>query len=170
MKLAGRTILGAAAFALITTSGSVTAQDGDGMGLSDTQTTRVTEIMGPGLKTCSQVEVVYRPDCFQQVYRAAARQLGSNAGYWEAEVALTRVGRNLYNFVRANTDRKASKIKAGGFRLKAVTEASIGEAGKIYQDNVSKAEDILRSGSSAEQRYFKPIADLVGKYDKAIPL
>ena len=54
--------------------------------------------------------------------------------------------------------------------MKAVTEASIGEAGKIYQDNVSKAEDILRSGSSAEQRFFKPIADLVGKYDKAIPL
>ena len=169
MKLAGRALLGAAAVALITTSGSLNAQDGDGMGLSDTQTTRVTEIMAPGLKACAGVEVVYRPDCFQQVYRTAARQLGSNAGYWEAEVALTRVGRNLYNFVRANTDKKASKIKAGGFRLKAVTEASLPEAGRIYQDNVAKAEDILRSGSAAEKRYFEPIADLVGKYDTAIP-
>ena len=78
----------AAAVALITTSGSVTAQDGDGMGLSDTQTTRVTEIMGPGLKTCAEVEVVYRPDCFQQVYRAAARQLGRN-WYWYSRLAVT---------------------------------------------------------------------------------
>ncbi|WP_127114940.1 hypothetical protein [Shimia sediminis] len=168
MKFAKKSLHGAALVALIATSSSVIAQ-GDGMGLSDAQTSQVTEIMGPGLDACSKVDVVYRPDCFQQVYRNASRQLGSNAGYWEAEVALTRVGRNLYNFVRSNTDRNGDKIKAGGFRLKPVTAESLPEAGQIYQDNVAKAEQILRGGSSAEQRYFKPIADLVSKYATAIP-
>ena len=140
------------------------------MGLSSAQTTQVTEFMAPALKLCAEADVVYRPDCFHQVYRAAARQLGSNAGYWEAEVALTRVGRNLYNFVRTNTDKKASKIRVDGFRVKAVTTSSLADAGRIYQDNVTQAEKILRSGSAAEKKYFEPIADLVGKYSKAIPL
>lgn len=164
-----KVVCGAALAALVAASGPLNAQ-GDGMGLSVAQTDRVINLMAPGMEACAEVDVVYRPDCFQHVYRNAARQLGSNAAYWEAEVALTRVGRNLYNFVRASTDTKEKKIKVAGFRLKPVTKASVADAGRIYQDNVSKAESILRGGSSAEQKFFGPIADLVAKYAKAIPL
>lgn len=161
---------GAALAALIALgAGAAMAQDGSGLGLSDTQTNRVVESMRPGMETCAKVDTVYRVDCFQQVYRAAARLLGSNAGYWEAEVALTRVGRNLSNFVRENGDSSADKIKAGGMRLKPVTKASLPDAGRVYQDNVTRAEDDLRGGTAMEQKYFAPIADLVGQYRTALP-
>ncbi|WP_299351841.1 hypothetical protein [uncultured Shimia sp.] len=165
-----RNVLSGAVFAALAAFGGAgNAQDGDGMGLSDTQTNRVLSQMAPGLETCAGVEIAYRPDCFQQVYRSGARLLSNNAGYWEAEVALTRVGRNLYNFVRANGDSSADRIREGGFRLKAVTASSLPEAGALYRDNAAKAEDILRSGSAAETKYFEPIAELVGKYKDAIP-
>lgn len=154
--------------ALAFASAPIHAQ-GDGMGLSESQTRRVAEMMDTGFTACAKAEVLYRPDCYQQVYRSAAKALGSNAGYWEAEVAMTRVGRNLYTFVRANTDSKAGRIRAGNYRVKAIKKESLPLAGAVYQDSVAKAEAILRSGSSAEQKFFKPFADLIAEHKTAVP-
>lgn len=148
---------------------ALNAQEGDGMGLSEGQTNRVVQLLESGFDTCSKVEVLYRADCFQQVYRSGAKVLSNNAGYWEAEVALTRVGRNLYSFVRANTDSSADRIRSGGFRLKAITQESLPQAVDIYRKNVALAGQVLRSGSPAEQKYFEPIADLVDEHLAAIP-
>ncbi len=148
---------------------SLHAQDGDGMGLSGSQTQRVVEVLGNGFETCASVEVLYRADCFQQVYASGAKLLSNNAGYWEAEVALARVGRNLYNFVRVNTDPKAKRIRQSGFRMKAITVESLPAAIDTYRSNVQRAVDLLRSGSGAELKFFEPIAAVVEKHLEAIP-
>lgn len=145
------------------------AQDGDGMGLSGSQTHRVVEVLGSGFETCASVEVLYRVDCFQQVYSSGAKLLSNNAGYWEAEVALARVGRNLYNFVRANTDPKAKRIRQDGFRMKAITSESLPAAIETYRTNVERAVVLLRSGSGAELKFFEPIAAVVEDHLEAIP-
>ena len=145
------------------------AQDGDGMGLSGSQTHRVVGVLDSGFETCASVEVLYRADCFQQVYSSGAKLLSNNAGYWEAEVALARVGRNLYNFVRANTDSKAKKIRRDGFRMKAITSESLPAAIETYRANVERAVELLRSGSGAELTYFEPIAAVVEEHLGAMP-
>ena len=149
--------------------GALNAQDGDGMGLSGSQTHRVVEVLGSGFETCASVEILYRADCFQQVYSSGAKLLSNNAGYWEAEVALARVGRNLYNFVRANTDTKAKKLRQDGFRMKAITSDSLPAAIDTYRTNVERAVVLLRSGSGAELKFFEPIAAVVEDHLEAIP-
>ncbi|MEQ9695082.1 hypothetical protein [Shimia sp. SDUM112013] len=145
------------------------AQGADGSGLSHDQTNRVVTILDTGFRTCLKVEPVYRIDCFSQVYRNGSKLLANNASYWEAEVALTRVGRNLYSFQRANTDSSKGRVRTDGYRLKAVTPASMPEAEALYATNVSRAEELLRSGNKAEQTFFGPIADEVAKFPELVP-
>ncbi|WP_073251399.1 hypothetical protein [Shimia gijangensis] len=139
------------------------------MGLSEAQTHRVVEMLRTGFDICATVEVLYRADCFQQVYAGGAKLLSNNAGYWEAEVALARVGRNLYNFMRANTDKNAKKLRQDGMRLKAITPEALPAAVDIYRTNVERAEQLLRAGSTVELKYFEPIAELVEKHLGDIP-
>lgn len=145
------------------------SQGSDGAGLSPSQTARVVSILDTGFSSCLKAPPVNRMDCFSQVYRNASKLLANNASYWEAEVALTRVGRNLYTFVRANTDSKAGRIRHEGFRMKAVVETAMPEAEKLYETNVARAVVLLRSGAEAEQAYFGPIADVVAEYPKLVP-
>lgn len=157
------------AAALLPVASGALAQEGDGMGLSQAQTRRVVELLDTGFDTCARVEILYRLDCFRQVYSGGAKLLSSNAGYWEAEIALARVGRNLYDFMRANADPKASKLRENGYRMKAITPASLPEAIAVYRTNVARAEELLRSGSATELKYFAPIADLVETHLGDIP-
>ncbi|MBU2944196.1 hypothetical protein Q4525_12260 [Shimia thalassica] len=145
------------------------SQGADGAGLSPSQTARVVSILDTGFTSCASAAPVYRLDCFSQVYRNGSKLLANNASYWEAEVALTRVGRNLYTFVRANTDAKAGRIRLEGFRLKAVSEAKMPEAEKLYATNIARAIVLLSGGGEAEETFFGPIADEVAKYPKLIP-
>ena len=163
------TFVAIAVVASMTPFDALNAQDGDGMGLSRAQTHRVVEVLKVGFNTCASVDVLYRADCFQQVYAGGAKLLSNNAGYWEAEVALARVGRHLYNFVRANNDPSADRIRKDGMRMKAITPEALPAAVEIYRTNVERAESLLRSGSEFEAKYFGPIADLVEKHLEDIP-
>ncbi|WP_353339115.1 hypothetical protein [Pelagimonas sp. KU-00592-HH] len=140
------------------------AQDSGGVGLSQSQTLKVVSILKEGFETCSKVAPAYKVDCFQQSYRAGAKVLSHNAGYWEAEVALTRVSRNLYQFVRANTDTSVGRLREGGFRMKAVTQEAMPQARKVFRQNVARAETLLRDVSPSEAKYFAPIADVIGQF------
>jgi hypothetical protein len=140
------------------------AQDGGGVGLSQTQTAKVVSILEEGFETCSKVVAEYKVDCLQQSYRAGAKVLSHNAGYWEAEVALPRVSRILYQFVRANTDTSAGRLREGGFRMKAVTQEAMPQARKVFRQNVARAETLLRDVSPSEAKYFTPIADVIGQF------
>lgn len=144
--------------------GAAQAQDSGGIGLTNSQTFQVVGILREGFETCAKVPSRYQVDCFQQTYRSGAKVLSHNAGYWEAEVALTRVSRNLYQFVRANTDTSAGRLREGGFRMKAVTEEMMPQARKVFRQNVARAELLLRDVSPGEAVFFQPIADLVGQY------
>jgi hypothetical protein len=140
------------------------AQDSGGIGLSQTQTSKVVSILKEGLETCAKVAPVYKVDCYHQSYRAGAKVVSNNAGYWEVDVALTRVSRNLNRFVRSNTDPSAGRVREGGFRLKAITQESVPQARKVLRQNVARAENLLRDVSPDEAKYFAPIADLIGQY------
>lgn len=156
----------AAIFGVIASAGvifgaSVYADEGSDLGFSDSQTDRAVEVFQSGAAACADAPVIYRVDCLQQVYSGTVRMISKASAYWEAEVALTRVGRSLYSFVRANTDKAAGKQKIGGYRSKGVSEASLPAARALYVQNLDKALGVMRSGSTSETRYFGPIADAV---------
>ncbi len=140
--------------------GSVSfAEQSDGPGLSEAQTDRVIEAFDQRMDNCDDLEMVYRVDCFQKAYSQTAQIVSRASAYWEVEVALTRISRNLYSFVRSNTDKSKSRVKVNGSRVYAVTEAALAEARALYESSVDAASEILRSSSSVELRYFTPIAD-----------
>lgn len=104
---------------------------------------------------------VFRVDCFQHAYSSTVRVIANASAYWEAEVALTRVNRTLYQFVRANTDKSLGKERYGSFKPRAINESVLAEAQALYADLVDKAVAIMRGGSSSELKYFQPLADAV---------
>lgn len=150
-------------------AGTVSAQGAEGLGLSPSQTARVVGVMDEGFQSCVTAPVLYQSDCFSQVYRSGSKILGSNAGYWEAEVALTRVSRNTTAFVRANTDKSAGRIRVGAFKVKAIQADALNEAKMSYAQDATRAAKLLTSGSATESKYFKPISDLVMQYNALRP-
>ncbi|TCK99313.1 hypothetical protein BXY66_3815 [Shimia isoporae] len=135
------------------------AEQGD-MGFSNSQTERTVSTFLSGIEGCAEAPPVYRVDCFQQAYAGTVRVISNASAYWEAEVALTRINRNLYSFVRANTDKSLGRERYN-FRVRAVTEAALPEAQALYAQSVDQAVAIMRGGNSAEVKYFKPLADAV---------
>ena len=133
----------------------------DDIGFSDQQTKRTVDIFNFGVSECAKVDMVYRIDCLRQTYSQTVRVISKASVYWEAEVALTRVNRGLYSFVRANTDSDQGRERVNGGRIKAVTEASLPQAIQLYVAAADRAAEVLRSGSSVEVEYFGPIADAV---------
>jgi hypothetical protein len=133
----------------------------DDIGFSDQQTKRTVDIFTYGVGECAKVEKVYRIDCLRQTYSQTVRVISKASVYWEAEVALTRVNRGLYSFVRANTDSNLGRERVNGGRIKAITEASLPQATQLYLAGADKAAEVMRSGSSIEVRYFSPIADAI---------
>lgn len=156
----------AAVFGVIASVGvmfgaSANADEGSDLGLSDSQTDRAVEAFRSGAETCAKAPKVYRVDCMQQTYSSTVRVISKASAYWEAEVALTRVHRNLYSFVRANTDKSLGKEKINGYRTKAVSEASLPKASALYAQNIDKAITVLRGEGASEARFFGPIAEAV---------
>lgn len=133
----------------------------DDIGFSDQQTKRTVDIFTYGVSECAKVDLVYRIDCLRQTYSQTVRVISKASVYWEAEVALTRVNRGLYSFVRANTDSNLGRERVNGGRIKAVTEASLPQATQLYMAGADKAAEVMRSGSSIEVRYFSPIAEAI---------
>ena len=133
----------------------------DDIGFSDQQTKRTVDVFAYGVSECATVALVYRIDCLRQTYSQTVRVISKASVYWEAEVALTRVNRGLYSFVRANTDSNLGRERVNGGRIKAVTEASLPQAIQLYIAGADKAAEVMRSGSSIEVRYFAPIAEAV---------
>ena len=158
-------VIGTAALAF---SDAANAEEGNGLGFTDSQTQRAASVFEEGAAGCMAAPVVYRADCFQAVFGNTAAVINKASAYWEAEVALTRVNRNLYTFVRNNTDKAQSKIKVNSARVKAVTAGSMPEARALFTSSVDKAVEVMLSGSASETRYFKPIADVVAKYRDAL--
>ncbi len=137
------------------------AQAEDDIGFSDQQTKRAVDIFNHGVAECEPLDEVHRVDCLRVTYSQTVRVISKASVYWEAEVALTRVNRGLYSFVRKNTDGEVDKVRANGGRIKAITQASLPEARALYQEGVDRAVAVLRSGDGVELTYFAPIADAV---------
>lgn len=154
-------ILGIVGAIGLAASDAVLAEQGEDLGFSDAQTARAVETFNNGADGCEAAPVEYRADCFQQVFGQTARGIAKASAYWEAEVALTRVKRSLYTFVRSNTDSNASRKKINGARAKAVTQAAIPQARALFQASVDQAVGVLQNGSAAEKRFFQPIAEAV---------
>ncbi|WP_353315105.1 hypothetical protein [Shimia sp. NS0008-38b] len=133
----------------------------DDFGFSDQQTKRTVDTFTYGVEQCATVDVVFRIDCLRQTYSQTVRVISKASVYWEAEVALTRVNRGLYSYVRANTDDNISRVRVNGGRIKALTDASIPQATALYFDAVDKAAAVMRGGSPSETRYFEPIAEAI---------
>jgi hypothetical protein len=136
------------------------AEEGD-MGFSTSQTDRAVAAFKKGTEGCMAAPPVFRVDCFQHAYVSTVRVIANASAYWEAEVALTRVNRTLYQFVRANTDRSLGKEKYGSFKPRAINETVLAQAQALYADSVDKAVAIMRGGSSSELKFFQPLADAV---------
>ncbi len=151
-------ILMAVAFVATAQSASAEAED---LGFSEQQTQRAVSTFNYGIQECAQLAVVYRVDCLRQTYSQTVRVIAKASVYWEAEVALTRVNRALYAFVRTNTDPNVGRERAAGGRIKAVTQQSLPVATELYVQGVDKAVAVLQSGSSVEVRYFAPIAEAI---------
>ncbi|MBO9478436.1 hypothetical protein J7382_12890 [Shimia sp. R11_0] len=130
-------------------------------GFSNEQTKRTVDTFTYGIEQCATVDVVYRLDCLRQTYSQTVRVISKASVYWEAEVALTRVNRGLYSFVRANMDAEVGRARVNGGRIKAVTEESLPQARAQYMAAVDRAAEEMRSGSSVEARYFEPIAEAI---------
>ncbi|PSL18153.1 hypothetical protein [Shimia abyssi] len=140
----------------------------DDQGLSKVQIDRAVQSFDSGAQVCANADAVYRLDCFQQVFSRTARVFGRASAYWEADVALTRVSRNLFSFVRANTHEALGRQKMNGSRVKPITEASVPEATALYRTNVDRAAADLVSGSKYEADFFRPISDVILKYSDAL--
>lgn len=130
----------------------------DDSSLSEVQVQRAVSVFEDGAANCRKAPMNYRVDCFQQVFGKTSRIFNKASAYWEAEVALTRVSRNLFSFVRANTDKSLGREKINGARIKPVTEASLPKAKQLYVASVDKAVAVLRGGNAYENRYFEPMA------------
>ncbi|MEC8195693.1 MAG: hypothetical protein VX228_05070 [Pseudomonadota bacterium] len=153
-------VLQAAAVALVGIVAQPAMAEED-IGFSDQQTKRTVDVFDFGVNECAKVEMVYRIDCLRQTYSQTVRVISKASVYWEAEVALTRVNRGLYSFVRANTDSDLGRERVNGGRIKAVTEASLPQAIQLYMAAADRAAEVMRGGSKVETDYFGPIADAV---------
>ncbi|TNF57215.1 MAG: hypothetical protein EP307_14390 [Rhodobacteraceae bacterium] len=137
------------------------AQGFDGAGLSDRQTTLVTEVLAEGLASCGELDIAYRFDCFRETTRAAARRVSSNAAYWEVEIALTRISRNLGQWVQDFRDPDAASIRHDGARRTAVSASAIPSLTAATRRLIEDAAGNIRRASGREGTYFEPIADLI---------
>ncbi len=149
------------AFALSAVLACASPSLADDNGFSDQQTKRAVDIFTYGTEQCAPLQPVYRVDCLRQTYSQTVRVVSNAAVYWEAEVALTRVNRLLYAFVRENLDTSVSRVRANGGRIKAVKPTSLPAAQKLYMDGVDRAVAEMRATSSVEVRYFEPIAKAI---------
>lgn len=145
--------------AIASASSPALAEQGD-MGFSNSQTDRTLSTLQAGLDGCMEAPPVFRVDCFQQAYVGTIRVISNASAYWEAEVAMTRISRNLYSFIRANTDKDLGKERYY-FRVRAITEAALPEAQALYAQSVDQAVAVMRGGNTSEVKYFKPLADAV---------
>lgn len=143
---------------------AVLAQPGlaeEDFGFSAEQTQRTVDTFNYGVTQCGTVDMVFRVDCLRQTYSQTVRVISKASVYWEAEVALTRVNRGLYAFVRANVDNSVSRARVNGGRIKALTTSSLEEAKVLYAQAADRAAEVMRGGSEAEKRFFEPIAEAV---------
>jgi hypothetical protein len=135
--------------------------EGRDAGLSMTQSTRVASELATELDGCAPLDKIFLADCVRQALRRAARQLSNNAAYWEAEVALARVARNLDLLVRANSDPDVSRIRANGNRYRAMLPEKVGPITEVMRSALAQAESLIRQGSPGEIKHFAPIADAI---------
>lgn len=150
---------GIAMVAVLSLAGAVFADDDNGF--SEHQTKRAVDTFEAAAKACETLDPVYRVDCLRQAYSQTVRIVANASVYWEAEVALTRVNRGLYAFVREHLDRNVARVRVNGGRIKAVTPASVPVAQQLYMDGVDRAVAAMRGASSLEVRYFEPIAQAI---------
>ena len=143
--------------------GEADAQESGGIGLNMGQSNRVAIVMEQQFKECHSAELVYRPDCYRDAFRAGASKIKNNAAYWEAEDALMGVGRKIYKYVNANRDPNASTSGFFGSGHKAIVKSKLPEAEREISKWMSEAVEVLEGGSKAEVRYFAPIAEVVDK-------
>ena len=149
-------------------AGMSSAEEQNGVGFSQAQTQRAVSTFNDGAKGCMGAPVAYRVDCFQQVFGQTARVISKASAYWEAEVALTRVNRNLYTFVRNHTDKNAGRERVNGARVKAVTKESLPEARAVFEKSIDQAVVILQGSTASETKYFAPIAEAVSSVRDAL--
>ncbi|MBO9474195.1 hypothetical protein J7413_11655 [Shimia sp. R10_1] len=147
---------GIAAAAILFLAGPVFADDDNGF--SEHQTKRAVDTFEAASAACATLDPVFRVDCLRQAYSQTVRVVANASVYWEAEVALTRVNRGLYAFVREHLDRSVARVRVNGGRIKAVTPASVPLAQQLYRDGVDRAVAAMRGASSLEVRYFEPIS------------
>ena len=152
-----------AAALLIALAGPAASQGMGDAGFSTSLTNRIATELRQDFEVCRSIEQVYRLDCYRQSYSQAARTLSNAAAYWEAQVALKRVDRTLTGVLSDLQDRDASRLRAGGNRLKAVRSDAVASAAAALSETVKQAEAFLRQGNAAEIEYFGPIADEVAK-------
>lgn len=148
---------------LVTAAAPALSQGANDAGFSSALTNRIASELRSGFDLCRTIDTVYRLDCYRQSYSDAARTLSNAAAYWEAQVALKRVDRTLTGVLSEFQDRDASRLRAGGNRLKAVQADAVQSAAVALSEAVGQAEKFLRQGNSVEIEYFGPIADEVAK-------
>ncbi|WP_422047735.1 hypothetical protein [Shimia sp.] len=150
---------GAAMIAVLALAGAVSAEEDNGF--SEHQTKRAVDTFTYGAEQCATLDPIYRVDCLRQAYSQTVRVVANASVYWEAEVALTRVNRGLYAFVREHLDKNVDRVRVNGGRIKAVTADSVPVAQALYGDGVDRAVAAMRGASSLEVRYFEPIAQVL---------
>lgn len=156
--------LRAAVTALLLSAAPAGAQGYDGAGLAPAQTERLLGALREGLQLCARAEPIFRTDCLSGAFRTAARKVGNNAAYWEADVALTRISRRLAALQRAAPDPAGRRVRLEGERLSAIDPRALPEASAMLRAQIARARDDLARASAAEAAHFAPISDLLGRF------
>lgn len=135
-------------------------------GIDIVQSQRVASALETGVAACFALPEAYLADCVGKAFRQAVRQIGNNADYWEAEVALTRVSRNTERMVLALKDESADRLRHEGNRLRAVTQIA-GAMAFVRQSVEDAATDMARL-SQREQQMFEPISDVLASVSRRL--
>lgn len=124
-------------------------------GIEIEQSQKVADTLERGVSACFALPLAYRPDCTGYAFRDAAKQIGNNADYWEADVALTRVVRKTERMVQSMKDDQAERVRHDGYRLRAVTSPTGAMA--FVRQTVQDATAQMETLSPHEKRLFAPI-------------
>ena len=155
-------------FALcLTTSAQADYGSSAAAGLSADTTAAAVAALEGGIATCQAVPVVYRFDCYRKNYGDAARSLGGNRDYGDAEQALGKVERVLRGIVRQNRDRDAPAISVGRKRYRAIKPEAVRDSAALFERARAEAVTVLLRAKGPAQTHYARIASVVGS-DKVI--
>ena len=138
----------------------VMAEAGIG-GLSVAQTNRTVVGLERSLAICAEVTPAYQMDCHAQSFRNAVVRLRNNPAYWEAEVAIHRISRNLRLFARHHSDPDAGRLKKASMRMRAVLKNKIAEGQNMQRMEMEKAIQSMSDVSTQEARHFSLMINVI---------